>query len=118
MILLAAALFLCPVASIHDGDSLTCADGTRVRLAGIAARETSGRCLRGHPCPAASAEEATAELSRLVQGRTLRCEAAGRTYGRVAAWCSVDGHGVSCLMLASGTVAYWEAYDRGRRICR
>jgi endonuclease YncB( thermonuclease family) len=107
------ALFLCAVAAITDGDTLRCEDGTRVRLAGISARERNGTCLRSHPCPAASAEEATAALRRIVAGQTLRCQATGMTFGRVAAWCWSGRVDVSCAMVRSGTVAVWARYWRG-----
>src|SRR3546814_18347466 len=64
-----AGAFACTVASITDGDTFRCSelgdDGRqiRVRLSGVAARERDGSCSPGHPCSAASAEAATAELS-------------------------------------------------------
>lgn len=114
--------FRCTVASITDGDTLRCveegADGRqiRVRLSGIAARETDGSCSPGHPCPIASAEAATAELSRLASGQVLECQANGSTYGRVAAFCR-NGAGVdlSCAMVSSGTAERWDRYWNGHR---
>ena len=111
-------LFLCLNAQPVDGDTIRCEGAPNVRLAGIAARESSGRCLRHHPCPDASAEAATAALRGLVQGRVLRCQATGVTFGRIAAWCwTEDGTDVSCAMMASGTVARWRGYWRGHE-CR
>lgn len=111
-----AGQFSCSVASITDGDTLRCADGTRVRIAGIAARERDGSCSPGHPCPAASAESATAALDRLASGRVLSCQANGTTYGRIAAFCSLeDGTDVSCSMVATGTALVWPRYWRGHR---
>src|SRR5688500_10052947 len=70
----ASASFPCTVASITDGDTFRCAETDaggrqlRIRLSGVAARETDGTCRAGHPCPEASAEAATAELDRLASG--------------------------------------------------
>ena len=109
--------FTCTVASITDGDTFRCsetgADGRqiRVRLSGVAAREREGDCARGHPCPAASAQAAEDALRRLAAGETLRCREAGRTYGRIAAFCRRDdGVDLSCAMVESGTAARWERY--------
>lgn len=38
----------CVVASITDGDTLRCRDGTRIRLHAVAARERDGSCSPGH----------------------------------------------------------------------
>lgn len=108
--------FSCRVASIHDGDTFRCADGTRIRVAGIDARELDGSCAPGHPCASAPPEAATAALRRLVNGQVLRCQSNGMSYRRVAAWCRrTDGVDVSCAMLRSGTVARWDKFWRGRR---
>lgn len=115
--------FRCSVASVTDGDTLRCAereaDGRqiRVRLSGIAARETDGSCSPGHPCPDASPEAATAALVDLAAGQALQCSDEGRTYGRRAGFCRrvSDGADISCAMLASGTVARWERYWRDHR---
>jgi endonuclease YncB( thermonuclease family) len=106
-----AGSFPCSVVSIHDGDTLRCSDGTRVRLAGINAREVDGTC-GPRPCPAASADAATAELNRLAYGQELTCQANGSSYGRTAAFCRVDrtGEDLSCAMVASGTAAIWPRY--------
>lgn len=103
----------CEVASITDGDTLRCADGTRVRLSGIAARERDGSCSSGHPCPTASAEASTAALDRLASGQVLECQANGETYGRVAAFCrNAAGVDLSCAMVESGAAELWPRYWR------
>ena len=109
--------FPCTVAAISDGDTFRCAeegeDGRpiRIRLSGVAARESDGSCSPGHPCPSASAEAAAAELRSLAFGRTLSCRETGSTYGRIAAFCARDdGTDLSCAMVASGTAERWERY--------
>jgi endonuclease YncB( thermonuclease family) len=119
-----AGSFSCTVASITDGDTLRCLErddegrAVRVRLAGIAAREADGSCSAGHPCPVASAQDATAELVRLAAEETLACTSAGSTFGRIAAFCVTSaGVDLSCAMVASGTAARWDRYWNGHR-CR
>lgn len=108
--------FSCAVVSVHDGDTMRCQDGTRVRLSGIDARELNGSCAPGHPCAGAPAEAATARLEQLALGWSFVCEDEGRTYNRRAGFCRrSDGLDLSCAMLASGTVAKWGRYWRGHR---
>lgn len=115
--------FTCNVASITDGDTFRCSEidargrQIRLRVSGIAARERDGTCTDGHPCPAALAEAATAELRRLAAGQRLTCQNVGATYGRIAAFCQrSDGLDLSCAMVASGTVEKWDRYW-GRHHC-
>lgn len=42
----------CIVVYVTDGDTLRCTDGTRIRIAGIEAREKSGRCHIARCAPA------------------------------------------------------------------
>lgn len=75
------------VASITDGDTFRCTDGTRVRIAGINAREKDGSCNIRVPCPDASPGEATAALSALASGQVLQCQPNGTTCNWIAAFC-------------------------------
>lgn len=53
-IVAAGLVFLCTPTLVADGDGpVWCAEGPRIRLAGIAARELDGTCRPGHPCPRA-----------------------------------------------------------------
>lgn len=111
--------FRCQVASVHDGDTLRCADGTRVRLHAVAAREIDESCSPGHPCPAASAFAARETLLRLAAGRTLNCVQTGTSYDRVTAICNApSGTEINCAMVRSGTTVLWERFDREEPICR
>jgi len=117
-----AATFSCSVAGITDGDTFRCAETDaggrqiRIRLSGVAARERDGTCSDGHPCPAASAEAATAELARLADGQLLQCTDVGTTFGRIAAFCRLpDGRDLSCEMVASGTVDKWDRHWKDHR---
>lgn len=114
----APAIFECPVEKITDGDTLRCADGTRIRLHAVAARESDETCRQGHPCPSASAASATAKLSDLAYGQTLRCERVGSSYNRVTAICrNEDNIEINCAMVQSGTAIIWPRYNEQRRIC-
>lgn len=111
-------VFTCRVARINDGDTLRCADGTRVRLNAVAARETDGSCSPGHPCPPASAEAATAELARLASGQVLQCRQTGTSYDRKAAICvNESGVEINCAMVRSGTALVWPRYAEENPIC-
>lgn len=119
-----ADTFTCTVASITDGDTFRCAQmdaggkQIRIRLSGVAARESDGSCTEGHPCPTASGEAATQELSRLALGQDLQCEQVGTTYNRIAAFCRLpSGVDLSCAMVASGTTARWERYWKDGPTC-
>lgn len=111
--------FACQVSSVTDGDTLRCADGTRVRLHAIAARERDETCSPGHPCPTASGASATAKLAELAGGQTLACRSTGTSYDRVTAICNTaSGVEINCAMVRSGTAVVWERFNRTTPICR
>jgi len=114
----AADRFVCEVAYVNDGDTFRCADGVRVRLHAVAARENDETCSPGHPCPAASAASAKAQLERLVAGETISCERTGKSYNRITAICWTPGDvEVNCAMIRSGTTVVWPRFNDERRIC-
>ncbi len=115
--MLAAALFLCTVASVADGDSLRCEDGTQVELHAIDAPELGG-CRKGRPCTDIDPRKAQAALTRITLGKRLRCEPTGKIDGRVTAWCRVAGADVSCAMYRGGWAVRIAQTDRPRRLCR
>lgn len=109
----------CDVAYINDGDTLRCRDGTRIRLHAVAARESDESCAPGHPCPSASAAEATAVLTRLASGRTIHCERTGQSYNRITAICwTPEGVEINCELIRSGVAVVWDRYNRERPLCR
>jgi endonuclease YncB( thermonuclease family) len=111
--------FSCTVTKIHDGDGpIWCAEGPKVRLTAIAARELDETCQPGHPCPDASGASALAELTRLAAGQVLSCEQSGTSYHRVTAWCwRPDGRELNCAMVKSGKALHWRKFDPDRRLC-
>jgi endonuclease YncB( thermonuclease family) len=128
----AGASFRCTPTRVWDGDGpLWCAEGPRIRLSGIAAREMNGTCRSNQPCPSASAEAARDALVRLigtpvgksreghvlVKGPPLTCRSIGSGKGnRTAAWCTSPRAGdLSCAMVTTRTVLKWERYWRGHQ---
>lgn len=122
----------CTPTVVCDGDGpIWCAEGPRIRLSGIAAREIDGTCRPGHPCPGASAPDARDHLVGLVgrpmgklstghvkvSGPTMRCRSAGGAGGnRTAAFCvSPKGGDLSCAMVREGYAARWDRYWGGHR---
>lgn len=125
--------FNCTPTHVWDGDGpVWCAEGPRLRIAGIAARELDGSCSPGHPCPdsdpKASRDALVSLLGRftgvgpnghvLVSGPTMRCASTGRAGGdRTGAWCVSPRSGdISCAMVEGGWAARWDKYW-GRHRC-
>ena len=121
--------FICTPVRVWDGDGpVWCAEGPRIRLAGIAAREIDDSCRSNQPCPDAPAVEARGALVKLigvptgrsmeghilVTGPSMSCTSAGNGVGsRTAAWCvSPEGGDVSCAMTKGGWALKWDRYWR------
>jgi endonuclease YncB( thermonuclease family) len=127
--------FICDAVSVWDGDGpIICADGRKIRLAGINTRELDGSCRKGHPCPTISGRLARRELVRLLGGARgttrhgrrrhghirvnarLSCAVTGFSYGRVTAFCrTAQNIDLSCAMVASGHAAIWQRHWAGHR---
>lgn len=137
-LLLAAAVipagqsFQCTPTRVWDGDGpIWCAEGPRIRLSGIAAKELDGTCSVGHPCPNADpivsrdalvllVGKPTGQAREghvLVRGPTMSCRSDGGAGGnRTAAFCiSPQSGDISCKMVAGGWAAKWQKYWRGHR---
>lgn len=139
-IIVAGALFACTPTLVYDGDGpIFCAEGPRIRVAGIAARERDNSCRAGHPCPTATGDQALRALVTLLGGSrrmvrlggagydhirvrapTMRCLSTGDAGGnRTGAFCLLaDGRNLSCAMLATGTVVRWDRFWRRDMVCR
>lgn len=126
--------FVCTPVAIWDGDGpIWCAEGPRIRLSGIAARETDGSCSPGHPCPKADAKASRDHLVSLVgtpagtnstghvlvRGPAMRCVSKGGAGGnRTAAFCTSPRSGdLSCAMVRDGFAARWNRYW-GKHRCK
>jgi endonuclease YncB( thermonuclease family) len=112
------SMFNCSVASVTDGDTFRCANGVRVRLSSIDAPEMPGHCQPGRRCAPGNPYAAKSALARMITGRTVQCEPVGKTYGRVAAWCTFSGQDLSCAMVQSGHAIRLARSDREGRLCR
>ena len=63
--------FKCTPIAVWDGDGpIWCAEGPRIRISGVAAREMDGTCRANQPCPAVGAIEARDKVVRLFGGAT------------------------------------------------
>jgi endonuclease YncB( thermonuclease family) len=109
-------------ATVIDGDTITI-DGTRVRLEGIDAPETSQTCGRRWVgwwnCGAAAAKA----LQGFTAGRRVDCEKQGHDkYGRVLGVCFVDGRDINGEMVRGGFawafVKYSTSYVAGEAEAR
>lgn len=117
-ILLAAAPFTCTVTSVHDGDTFTCAGGTKVRVAGIQAPDftDTAPCRAGraeYVCSDRAAQASQRVVSALVLHRRLACDGIEPSYARIVARCRLpDGRDLSCAVIAAGTATRWDRYWR------
>ena len=129
--------FACTPTRVWDGDGpIWCAEGPRIRLSGIAAREVKREggdlvdagCKPGHPCSpldgiaarnhlvgligTATGSASTGHV--LVRGEPLKCESMGSGKGmRTAAWCSNGRSGdLSRAMVRDGYAEKWDRYWR------
>ena len=126
------ASFACTPTAVWDGDGpVWCAEGPKVRIAGVAAREADGTCRSNQPCPPVSGIEARDRLVRLfggvrgmlptghvrVRSATMTCVSEGSAGGsRTAAWCvSPDFGDLSCAVVRAGGAVRWGRYWRGHR---
>ena len=124
--------FTCTPTAVWDGDGpIWCAEGPKIRLSGIAAREMDGTCRSNQPCPKASAEAARDQLVSFLGGAKgmletghvkvsaapMQCASGGGAGGsRTAAWCRTSsGVDLSCAMMRSGTVLKWARYWQAHR---
>lgn len=125
----AGQTFNCTPTRVWDGDGpIWCAEGPRVRLSGVAAREMDGTCKQGHPCPLADPVLSRDGLVQLVgkpvgyageghvlvTGPAMICTSDGGAGGnRTAAFCVSPKTGdISCAMIKRGLAAKWEKYWR------
>ena len=124
--------FTCTPTAVWDGDGpIWCAEGPKVRIAGVAAREMDGSCNANQPCPGVGAIEARDRLVRLfggpkgtlatghikVRAPAMACQSDGSAGGsRTAAWCRSPAFGdLSCAVIAHGGAVRWNRYWRGHR---
>lgn len=136
---LAAAIraFTCDAVALHDVDGpIHCRSGEKIRLQGIGATETDGRCRPNQPCvPGDPIVQRRVMATRVIGARIERedagrygqawfaqpvrldCLATGTSHARVTAWCRrPDGADLSCGAIRAGIAARWPRYDHDRRL--
>jgi endonuclease YncB( thermonuclease family) len=87
------------LSSLTSGNSLDI-DGTRIRLHGIDAPESSQKCRKVNGVGWLCGQSAVKALARLVQGRTVRCiDLIDDGMGRMVATCRVAGADVSAQLV-------------------
>lgn len=124
--------FVCTPTAVWDGDGpIWCAEGPKIRISGVAAREMDGSCSPGHPCPTVSATDARDRLVKLLGGAigtlptghikvrsvTMVCVSEGSAGGsRTAAWCTSPVFGdLSCAVVKAGGAVRWDRYWKGHK---
>ena len=125
--------FQCTPTLVWDGDGpVFCAEGPKLRIAGVAAREMDGTCRPNQPCPTAGAIQARDRLVQILGGAkgtaadghimvrsaTMACISNGSAGGsRTGAWCTSPIFGdLSCAVLRAGGAVRWPRYWR-RHTC-
>jgi hypothetical protein len=128
----AGVTFKCTPTAVYDGDGpVWCAEGPKIRIAGVAAREMDDSCRPNQPCPPVGAIDARDRLVRLfggprgtletghilVRAPAMTCLSEGSAGGsRTAAWCSSPAFGdLSCAVVRAGGVVKWARYWREHR---
>jgi endonuclease YncB( thermonuclease family) len=130
----AGQTFTCTPVAVYDGDGpVWCAEGPKIRIAGVAAREMDGTCRPNQPCPPVAAIDARDRLVRLLGGprgslpeghvkvrsAVMTCVSEGSAGGsRTAAWCSSPAVGdLSCAVVRAGGAVRWAKFWRDHQ-CR
>jgi len=124
--------FSCTPIAVWDGDGpVWCAEGPKVRIAGVAAREIDETCRASQPCPMVGGVEARDRLVRLfggakgtrpeghivIRSATMTCKSDGSAGGtRTAAWCASPVFGdLSCAVIRAGGAIRWERFWRSHK---
>lgn len=130
----AGETFRCTPTAVYDGDGpIWCAEGPKVRIAGVAAREIDGSCRSNQPCPPVGGTDARDRVVSLfggpkgklrtghilVHSATMSCLSEGSGTGsRTAAWCVSPVFGdLSCAVVRAGGAIRWPRYWRDHH-CR
>ncbi|WP_319798999.1 thermonuclease family protein [Nitrobacter sp.] len=100
--------------TVIDGDTLEI-HGTRIRLWGIDAPESSQLCRGEDSLPFRCGAKAANALDGLIGGRPVRCTPVSTDqYGRTVASCMVDGVDLASWLVSHGLALDWPQYSNGR----
>jgi endonuclease YncB( thermonuclease family) len=101
-------------ASIIDGDTIEI-HGTRIRLWGIDAPESTQLCRDADSKPYRCGAKAANDLDAFIARRPVNCTPVSRDqYGRTVATCSVGGIELGEWLVRNGLALDWPQYSKGR----
>ena len=101
-------------ASIIDGDTLEI-HGTRIRLWGMDAPESSQLCRGEDSLQYRCGAKAANDLDAFIAGRPVACIPISLDqYGRTVATCSVDGVDLGGWLVRNGLALDWPQYSKGK----
>jgi endonuclease YncB( thermonuclease family) len=101
-------------ASVIDGDTLEI-HGTRIRLWGVDAPESSQLCRGADSDLYRCGAKAANDLDSFVAQRPVRCTPVSEDqYGRTVAACSVGGADLGEWLVRDGLALDWPQYSKGR----
>ena len=113
----ATIILICAAALATDGDSLRCADGTRIRLVGVEANELRGGC-HVPACPTMPGRVAKARMQALLGGQNVTYVVNGRSWSRLTASVTLpDGRDLACETLRIGMTVVWQRYWPSGKVC-
>jgi endonuclease YncB( thermonuclease family) len=100
--------------SIIDGDTLEI-HGTRIRLWGIDAPESSQLCRNDESLQYRCGAKAANELDAFIARRPVDCSPVSLDqYGRTVAVCSIDGVDLANWLVLNGLALDWPTYSKGK----
>src|ERR1700687_1522097 len=101
-------------ASVIDGDTLEI-HGTRIRLWGIDAPESSQLCRNDESLQYRCGAKAANELDAFIARRPVDCSPVGLDqYRRTVAVCSIDGVDLGEWLVGKGVALDWPKYSKGK----
>ena len=101
-------------ASIIDGDTLEI-HGTRIRLWGIDAPESSQLCRGADSNQYRCGAQAANDLDAFIARRPVDCSPVSLDqYGRTVAVCSIDGVDLAEWLVRNGLALDWPKYSKGK----
>ena len=117
ILLLSSAAFangLVGQASVVDGDTLEI-HGTRIRLWGVDAPESSQLCRGADSNLYRCGAKAANDLDSFIARRTVNCTSVAEDqYGRTVATCSVGGADIGEWLVRNGLALDWPQYSKGK----
>lgn len=101
--------YSCTVTSVHDGDTFTCFDKTKIRVWGIDTPEVPPSARPAEP----GGYEARDYLRTVIKDRQLNCIYKGKSYNRTVARCYLNNEDIAYLLLKKGLAEEKPGYSKG-----